>query len=76
MYASYLMEVLNDKEDGNEMLLKAKESANIRTNFELNGVGSDMSSMDGIPCAYISAESDRLGKINQCNMSLCKVFGY
>lgn len=34
MYASYLIEVLNDKETGNEQMVKAKEAANMRTNFE------------------------------------------
>ena len=81
LYATYLIEVLNDKETGNEQMLKAKEAANLRGNFEFQGglnQDSDVNSyaQDGTPCIYISGETDRLGVINQCNMSLCKIFGY
>lgn len=81
LYATYLIEVLNDKETGNEQMIKAKEAANMRTNFDFSGAGkqdSDVNSyaQDGTPCIYISGEQDRLGIINQCNMSLCKIFGY
>ena len=81
LYASYLIEVLNDKETGNEQMIKAKEAANMRINLDFTGGGkqdSDVNSyaQDGTPCVYISGEQDRLGIINQCNMSLCKVFGY
>jgi hypothetical protein len=81
LYASFLIDVLNDKETGNEQMIKAKEAANSRANFEV-GAGmkqdSDVNSysQDGTPCVYISGEQDRLGIVNQCNMSLCKIFGY
>ena len=81
LYASYLIEVLNDKETGNEQMIKAKEAANMRSNFEFSGAGasqdSDVNSyaQDGTPCIYISGEQERLGIITQCNMSLCKIFG-
>jgi len=39
LYASYLIEVLNDKETGNEQMIKAKEAANMRTNFDFGGAG-------------------------------------
>jgi hypothetical protein len=83
LYASYLIEVLNDKETGNEQMIKAKEAANSRANFEFGAGGmkgneSDVNSysQDGTPCIYISGEQDRLGIITQCNMSLCKIFGF
>ena len=62
-------------------MIKAKEAANLRVNFEFNNVNEDYSDLnnyaqDGTPCIYISGESERLGIINQCNMSLCKIFGY
>ncbi len=63
LYATYLIEVLNDKETGNEQMVKAKEAANLRVNFEFNGGGagnqdSDVNSyaQDGTPCIYISGE--------------------
>lgn len=83
LYASYLMEILNDKELGNEQLARAKELANLRVGNNLDLGGGDESSaefgglpQDGSPCCYISAEQERLGVITHCNMSLCKVFGY
>lgn len=41
LYASYQIEVLNDKESGNEQMAKAKEAANLRVNFEA-GAGLGM----------------------------------
>ena len=69
MYASYLIEILNDKELGNEQLQKAKEAAVSRVvNFDFNNMHEDSSDMstfapDGSPCVYISGEQDRLGVI-------------
>lgn len=68
LYASYLIEILNDKELGNEQLQKAKEAAVLRVNFDLNNMHEDSSDMstfapDGSPCVYISGEQDRLGVI-------------
>ena len=62
-------------------MLKAKEVANLRANFEFNNVNEDYTDLnnyaqDGTPCIYISGELERLGIVNQCNMSLCKIFGY
>lgn len=37
LYAMFLIEVVNDKEAGNELLQKAKDSSQIRTNFEFAG---------------------------------------
>jgi hypothetical protein len=33
-------------------------------------------SSDGTPCVYISGEQEHLGIITQCNMSVCRVFGF
>ena len=63
LYANYLIEILNDKELGNEQLNRAKELGNMRVanNYDLNGDGMDGSELggfaaDGSPCCYISAE--------------------
>lgn len=54
--------------------------AGASNNFDLNGEGGDGGeggfASDGSPCVYISAETEKLGTITHCNMSLCKVFGY
>ena len=81
LYASYLIEVLNDKESGNEQLMKAKEAANMRVNFDFNNGNENMGDLnayasDGTPCVYLCGEQERLGIVNQCNMSMCKIFGY
>ena len=62
-------------------MVKAREAANMRVNFEFNGMNEDFTDLnnyasDGTPCIYISGEQERLGIINQCNLSLYKVFGY
>ncbi len=46
LYASYLIEILNDKETGNEQMVKAKEAANLRVNFEFNNVNEDYSDLN------------------------------
>lgn len=64
-------------------MMKAKEATNMRANFEMNGGVQGNSendvntyAQDGTPCIYISGETDRLGIITQCNLSVCKIFGY
>ena len=42
----YLIEILNDKETGNEQMIKAKEAANLRVNFEFNNVNEDYSDLN------------------------------
>ena len=84
LYASFLIEILNDKEHGNEQLAKAKEQSISRLGNQLDnfngGEGGleDFGSFanDGTPCIFISGEQERMSLITQCNMSLCKVFGY
>lgn len=78
---------MNDREHGNEQLIKAKEMAisrignrfdNFNSNQDQVGAMEDFSAYapDGSPCMFISGESERLGQITQCNMSMLKVFGF
>jgi len=82
LYASYLIEVLNDKETGNEQLARARDMGTNRVahNFDFNGDDeggmSGGLSADGSPCIFISADPEKLGQITHCNMSLCKLFGF
>lgn len=46
LYASYLIEILNDKETGNEQMIKAREAANMRVNFEFNNMNEDFSDLN------------------------------
>lgn len=66
LYASFLIEILNDKENGNEQLIKAKELSISRLGNQLenmgeggedfNGVGGGALANDGTPCIFISGE--------------------
>lgn len=86
LYAMFLIEVVNDKEAGNELLQKAKDSSQIRTNFDVQGNGGNiaddmgggmgMNLQDGSPLVYISGENDRMGFISNINLSACRIFGY
>lgn len=35
IYAAFLIEILNDKEGGNELLVKAKEATSVKNNFDI-----------------------------------------
>lgn len=49
LYAMFLIEVVNDKESGNELLQKAKDTTQIRTNFDFGaqGMSEDMGGAGG-----------------------------
>jgi hypothetical protein len=56
-----LIEILNDKKGGNELLLRAKDAAMVKANFEINNFQEDVNDVnnyaqDGTPCIYISGE--------------------
>jgi hypothetical protein len=57
------MEVLNDKEGGNELLIKAKEATSVKMNMDISANVEDgnNSLQDGCPLVYLSGENDRLG---------------
>lgn len=67
LYASYLIEVLNDKETGNEQLARARDlgTNRVANNFDFNGDDESMTggvlSADGSPCIFISADPEKLG---------------
>ncbi len=54
IYASFLLEILNDREAGNELLQKAKEGSLMKTVAEVGDSAS--SSTDGTPIVYICGE--------------------
>lgn len=74
LYALFLIEVVNDKETGNEILKSAKDSSKIRVDMGGDIAGSGM--QDGSPLVYLSGESDRMGHISNLNLSACRIFGY
>jgi len=81
LYASFIVEIKNDKEGGAKEMLRAKDAAALRGNVEYNNMNEDFSDVnsyasDGTPCVYMSGEQESIGTITQVNMAICKVFGY
>ncbi len=87
LYADYLIEILNDTEEGTELLAKAKDNEVSKNNYLSNVVGdaatlgmgdicATMGGADGTPCMVASGEQGKLGEILQFNMSACRLFGY
>jgi len=75
LYSMFLIEVVNDKETGNELLKNAKESSKLRVDMgggDISGGGMQ----DGSPLVYLSGETDRMGHISNLNLSACRIFGY
>jgi hypothetical protein len=64
LYASFLIEILNDKEHGNEQLAKAKEQSISRLGNQLDNFNGGEGGLedygsfanDGTPCIFISGE--------------------
>jgi len=82
MYAKFLIEILNDKEAGKELISRAKDATNIKQNFYDGNNGNEdfadiiQMSSNGTPCIYVSGDNDKIGMVVQANMSACRIFGY
>jgi hypothetical protein len=78
MYAKFLIEILNDKESGTDLLSRAKDATNIKQNYENNAEESDINSVanDGTPCVFICGDNDNLGIINEMNAGASRITGY
>jgi hypothetical protein len=67
LYAKFLIEILNDKEGGQDLLSRAKDASNIKQNYfdagNLHDDMNDISSMstNGTPCIYVAGEPDKIG---------------
>jgi len=88
MYGDFLIEILNDREAGQELISRAKDNVAARTAsvpdfYGGNNSGSNAAdlwmttaSSDGSPCVLASGEQNKLGEIVQVNMGMCRVFGF
>jgi PAS domain S-box-containing protein len=82
MYAKFLIEILNDKEGGQDLLSRAKDATNIKQNYyDANNMHEDLSdisaiSANGTPCIYVTGENDKIGMVTLCNAGACRIFGY
>ena len=65
----FLIEILNDKEGGQDLLTRAKDAANIKQNyFDAGSMHDDMNdisamSTNGTPCIYVTGDVDKIGMI-------------
>jgi PAS domain S-box-containing protein len=82
MYAKFLIEILNDREGGQDLLSRAKEATNIKQNFyDVNNMNDDMNdigsmSTNGTPCIYVTGDNDKIGMVTQVNSGASRIFGY
>ena len=82
MYAKFLIDILNDKEGGQDLLSRAKDATNIKQNYyDANTMHEDLSDMNaitqnGTPCIYVTGDNDKIGLVTNCNAGACRIFGY
>jgi len=79
LYGKFLIEILNDKEGGDEFLEKARNIANVLANkkfMNLGGVTNDEFNNEAMPTISISGEQDNYGIITSCNLQASSIFGY
>ncbi|MDR3582384.1 MAG: hypothetical protein P4L67_03890 [Candidatus Pacebacteria bacterium] len=88
MYGDFLIEILNDKEAGQELISRAKDNVASRTaampNFYDNANSGNntadywitTSGSDGSSCVLASGEQNKFGEVIQLNMGMCRTFGY
>lgn len=88
MYGDFLIEILNDKDGGQELISRAKDNVVSRNSvlpsfYESSNSGSNAADLwmtnsgsDGTPCIIASGEQNRLGEITQINMGMCRTFGF
>eukprot|EP01022_Parablepharisma_sp_SALTPOND_P033551 TRINITY_DN88_c0_g1_i1.p1 TRINITY_DN88_c0_g1~~TRINITY_DN88_c0_g1_i1.p1 ORF type:complete len:1755 (-),score=211.95 TRINITY_DN88_c0_g1_i1:16687-21951(-) len=88
MYGDFLIEILNDREAGQELISRAKDNVASRTAIVPDFYGGANSGSntadlwmttagsDGSPCVLASGEQNKLGEIIQVNMGMCRAFGY
>lgn len=68
MYAKFLIEILNDKEAGQDLLSRAKDATNVKQNYyDGNNINEDLGDIttmtaNGTPCIYIT-NNDKISNV-------------
>lgn len=82
VYAEFTLNVLNDRETSQVFLNKARDHSFTKSNFGKNKAyfrgetNSKIPNVNGAPCLVINGQQQQIGLITECNLSLCREFGY
>ena len=82
LYGTYLAEVVNDEEYNNELREKLRNIDIVKAralNYKSHAANtSDVNAIAqyGDSCICTSGKSEILGKISNCNLAFCRMFGY
>jgi hypothetical protein len=79
LYGKFLIEIINDKEAGDDLLEKARNLTNVQANkkiIQMSGAGGDDYSSDATPTVWVSGEQDKFSMITGINLAAASLFGY
>ena len=76
MYAEFLIEIMNDKEAGNELISRAKDNILFNNNFIDTNMEQNLLQSDGSAVIIASGEPNRIGEIMKFNDATSRLFGY
>jgi len=79
LYGKFLIEIINDKEAGDELLEKARNISNVQSNkkaIQMVGTAGDDYNSDATPTVWVSGEQDKSGMITGINLAAASLFGY
>jgi len=79
LYGKFLIEIINDKEAGDDLLEKARNLTNVQANkkiIQMSGANGDDYSSDATPTVWVSGEQDKFSVITGINLAAASLFGY
>ena len=80
MYGKFLIEIINDKETGEELLDQARNMMNLNSNKKainmVNMNNNDDFSNEATPTIFISGEQEKFAFITGINLAAASLFGY
>lgn len=79
IYANFCENVTHDEELSKNLKTKARDlifnkSQAMHHNFD--GFSINSVSKDGSPCVIVSSGTNSIGNITECNLAMCRLFGY
>eukprot|EP01022_Parablepharisma_sp_SALTPOND_P003336 TRINITY_DN1132_c0_g1_i1.p1 TRINITY_DN1132_c0_g1~~TRINITY_DN1132_c0_g1_i1.p1 ORF type:complete len:1583 (+),score=151.93 TRINITY_DN1132_c0_g1_i1:1986-6734(+) len=79
LYTNFCSNVINDIELSKGLLSKVKEYVFTKSHAMthlIEGFTASAVSKDGSPCVIVNSQPDNIGIITECNLALCRLFGY